>query len=56
MGIKSGGLDQWGSQNEAEEAMALPAINLLRFLLVLYINSQLLENKRKKQSDPRRRQ
>jgi len=33
-----------------------PETNLRRFLLVLYINFQLLENKRKKQSDLRRRQ
>jgi len=37
--------NQWRSQHEAEEAMALPATNLLRSLLVLYINLQLLENK-----------
>ena len=33
-----------------------PRKNLLRFLLVLCINFQLLENKRKEQSDSRRRQ
>jgi len=34
---------QWRSQNEAEEAMAHPETNLLRFLLVFCINFQLLE-------------
>jgi len=34
---------QWLNQNEIEEAMASPETNLLRFLLVLCINFQLLE-------------
>jgi len=41
---------QWRSQNEAEEAM-VPRNKLAKILLVLYINFQLLENKRKEQSD-----
>jgi len=53
--VPRGGI-QWCSQNEAEEAMPSPETNLLRFLLVLYINLQLLENKQKKQSDLRWRQ
>jgi len=47
---------QWRSQNEAEEAIALLETNLRRFLLVFYINFQLLENKRKEQSHSRLRQ
>jgi len=35
--------------------MAHPETNLLRLLLVLYINFQLLESKQKEQSDSRRR-
>jgi len=34
----------------------LPETNLLRILLVLYINFQLLENKQKEQPVPKRRQ
>jgi len=44
------------SQNEGEEAMGPLEANLLRFLLVLYINFELLESKRKEQSNSRRRQ
>jgi len=47
---------QWRSQNEAEEAMVPLETNLRIFVLVFYINFQLLGNKRKKQSDSRRRQ
>jgi len=36
--------------------MAPPETNLLRLLLVVYINFQLLENKWKEQPDSRRRQ
>jgi len=36
-------VQQWRSQNEAEEAMAHPETNSLRFLLVFCINFQLLE-------------
>jgi len=36
---------QWRSQNEAEEALAPSETNLLRFLLVLCINFQLLEKR-----------
>jgi len=42
---------EWGQRGHAT-----PTTNLLRFLLVLYINFQQLENKRKEQSDSRRRQ
>ena len=45
-----------GSQNEAVEVIALPEKNLLKFLHMLYINFKLLKNKRKEQSDSRRRQ
>jgi len=48
-------MNQWRSQNEPEEAMVLPKTNMLRSLLVIYINFQLVENKRKEQSDSRRR-
>jgi len=37
-------MNQWRSQNEA---MVLPETNLLRFLLMIYINFQLVENKQK---------
>jgi len=36
---------QWRSQNEAEEAMALPETNVLRFFLVFCINFQLLDRR-----------
>jgi len=44
-------LRQRRSQNEAEEAMASPEKNLLRFFAGVLYQSQLLENKQKKQSD-----
>jgi len=49
-------VNYWRNQNEVEEAMVFPKTKLLRFLVVIYINFQLVENKRKEQSDSRRRQ
>jgi len=43
--------NQRRSQNEAEEAMAPPRKNLLRFFAGVLYQSQLFENKRKEQSD-----
>jgi len=46
-----GAWTQWCNQIKAEEIMPLPETNLLTFLLVLYNNLQLSENKQKKQLD-----
>jgi len=45
---------QWRSQNEAEGDMAPAKQTCQVFLLVIYITFELLENKRKEQSDSRR--
>ena len=45
------GAMQRRSQNEAEEAMAPPKKNLLRFVAGVLYQSQLFKNKRKEQSD-----
>jgi len=46
---------QWRGQNEAEDAIAPPE-KTRKLLLVLFINLQQLENKRKEQSDSRQGQ
>jgi len=57
--VENGDAGQYYSRNEAEEAMVCPIQNKLARVFadaLAHINFKLFENKRKEQSDSRRRQ